>query len=324
MAAQGLVSVIVPCFNYGRFLPAALRSLHDQSYAHWECMIVDDGSTDETPQVCAELERSDPRVKYHRQDNRGLSAARNAGIRRSNGEFVQFLDADDLIEPDKLQVQASFLAGHAKADIVMGPAAFFPSDQPSQLTDWEYLIGMDARGDPSPEAVLGALLSENISVVHAALVRRTVFEAVGLFDESLRAHEDWQFWIRCALAGRRFSFVAAKRDRALVRQHGANMSRVTPLMLSSRIAVRQKVNPLLSESLRIDNEERLAELKWRYGLNRICQGELREGWRLYRDGLHATRHKSRALSRLVLLIPGIPAAAQLWRSSIHTRGEKAP
>jgi glycosyltransferase involved in cell wall biosynthesis len=300
-----------------------VRSLRDQSYADWECMIVDDGSTDETPRVCAELSKSDGRVKYYRQDNQGLSAARNAGIQRTNGEFVQFLDADDLVEADKLKVQVSFLASHQDTDIVMGPVAFFSADRPDRLTEWRYRVGMDDGGDPSFDALLRALLSDNITVVHAALVRRRVFDAVGLFEQSLPAHEDWHFWLRCALAGRGFAFVAATHDRALVRQHAANMSRATPLMLRSRIAVRQLIHAALPEPFRMDNEERLAELKWRYGLDRICRGELTEGWRLYREGLHATRHKSRALSRLVLLIPGVPAAAGLWRSSFPPRGEKA-
>jgi glycosyltransferase involved in cell wall biosynthesis len=285
-------------------------------------MVIDDGSTDDTPQVCADLRRSEPRVAYFRQENRGLSGARNTGIRRANGEFMQFLDADDLIEPDKLRVQVTFLNDHPATDVVVGPAAFFPSDQPDRLTPWAYRIGMDGGRDPAQDAVLGALLDENISVVHAALVRRTVFDAVGPFEESLSAHEDWHFWIRCVLAGRKFSFLAAARDRALVRQHGANMSRATPLMLRSRIAVRQMVNAALPERLRADNEERLAELKWRYGLDRICRGELREGWRLYSEGLRATRYKSRALSRLLLVIPGVPAAAQLWRSSFAARSER--
>src|SRR6266513_1317656 len=120
-----VVSIIVPCFNYARYLKECMESLVKQSYQRWECIIVDDGSTDSTPEVCARLSRWESRVTFLRHNNRGLSAARNAGIRQARGEFVQLLDADDLLEPDKLKVQVEFLDAHPDIDIALGEAAFF-------------------------------------------------------------------------------------------------------------------------------------------------------------------------------------------------------
>ena len=106
---SSLVSVVVPCFNYGRFLDECITSLAQQSHKAWECIIVDDGSTDDTPEVCARLARSDPRIRFFRQHNGGLSAARNAGIRQARGVMIQMLDADDCLQPRKIGNQAAFL-----------------------------------------------------------------------------------------------------------------------------------------------------------------------------------------------------------------------
>src|SRR5947207_1112090 len=94
------VSVVIPAFNYARFLPAAIDSVLRQTFSDFEILVVDDGSTDDTPQVVASF--TGPRIRYIRQENAGLSAARNTGIRNARAPFVAFLDADDEWLPDFL------------------------------------------------------------------------------------------------------------------------------------------------------------------------------------------------------------------------------
>src|SRR5690606_40203485 len=101
-----LVSIIVPCYNYGHYLLETLNSVKSQIFKDWECIIIDDGSTDPTAEVAREATRIDRRFRYYYQENKGLAAARNSGILRSRGEFIQFLDADDFISPNKLRSQA--------------------------------------------------------------------------------------------------------------------------------------------------------------------------------------------------------------------------
>jgi glycosyltransferase involved in cell wall biosynthesis len=310
----GLVSVVVPCFNYGRFLSDSVRSLALQSYGKWECIIVDDGSTDDTPLVGARLSEADSRVTCVRQTNAGLSAARNAGIRLARGEFVQLLDADDVLEPEKLRVQVEFLEQRPEIDIAVGDAAFFDHGASTDVRPRPSQRPADGQED----GVLGALVSENICVIHAALVRRSVFDSVGLFDESLPAHEDWDFWVRCAARGHRFGFVSLGKDRALVRQHGENMSASKDLMFRTAVSVRERMHPWLPAHLASENGQRLSELKWRFGLDLVRAGRLKEGWKLYREGLHSARRKCSVLLRLLLLVPGVPAAMRLNRRIFHS------
>jgi glycosyltransferase involved in cell wall biosynthesis len=311
-----LISIVVPCFNYGEYLGDCIESLQAQSHYLWECIIVDDGSTDRTPDVCAQLARSDGRISLFRQENRGLSAARNAGIHRARGEFVQLLDADDRLEAEKLKVQCEYLETHPETDIVIGEVAFFDGSAPANLRSRRLDGALEStrRVSGAGASVLGPLVSGNICVVNSALVRHAVFRSVGFFDERLRAHEDWDFWIRCALRDCQFAFVSQGKDRALVREHRASMSRGKELMFRTAKIVRERVQPRLSDELKVENSEQIAELTWRLGLELVRKGERKDGWALFHEGLRASSRKMRALSRLFLFVPGAPLLARLKRA----------
>src|SRR3712207_907527 len=111
-SSKPLVSVIVPTYNYGRFIGQMIDSLAAQTYARWECVIVDDGSTDDTGEVVVRRAAADGRLRYVRQENGGQPAALNTGLRNFTGDYLQILDADDMIEPRKLERQLAFLERH--------------------------------------------------------------------------------------------------------------------------------------------------------------------------------------------------------------------
>src|SRR5688500_7922397 len=113
-----LVSVVVPTYNYARFIGETFDSLRAQTYADWECVVVDDGSTDDTVEVVARWRERDPRIRYLRQPNQRQAAAKNTGLKEARGRYIQFLDADDLVEPRKLERQVEFLEATPSADIV--------------------------------------------------------------------------------------------------------------------------------------------------------------------------------------------------------------
>jgi glycosyltransferase involved in cell wall biosynthesis len=302
---QGLVSVIIPCFNYGRYLRQCVQSLLRQSYSQWECIIVDDGSTDETPAICTELARTEPRVHVFRQTNAGLSAARNAGIRRAAGEFVQFLDADDLLQPEKLAAHVRFLQSHPSVDIVVGDGAYVDESAMGRPRVW---ISRQVEGVGA--AALPALIDENPFMVHCPLVRNRIFELAGVFNGHLRGHEDWEFWLRCALRGCRFAyFNAGDNGLALVRQHGRNMSAARQMMFDTAVTIREMLQEALPPELRAMNVEGLATMTWRRGLELMRAGSFREGWRMYQSGFRLTRRKGAALLRLLLIIPGLQHAS---------------
>ena len=124
-SSQPLVSVVVPSYNYGHLVRETLDSLAAQTYGAWECVVVDDGSTDDTRSVVEAYAQTDPRVRYVRQENARQAAARNNGIRHSSGDYFQFLDADDLVEPRKFERQVEYLESHADVDIVYSGVRYF-------------------------------------------------------------------------------------------------------------------------------------------------------------------------------------------------------
>ena len=100
-----IVSIIIPCYNKGRFLEDALNSVLSQIYTQWECIIIDDGSTDNTEQIALNYTRLDSRFRYIKKQNQGVSATRNLGLAQATGNFIQFLDPDDIIYPNKISTQ---------------------------------------------------------------------------------------------------------------------------------------------------------------------------------------------------------------------------
>src|SRR3989440_1186714 len=116
-ASQPLVSVIIPTYNYAHFITEAVASVQSQTYSNWEIIVVDDGSTDDTEEVVKRIAADERRISYLRQDNARQAAARNNGISHAKGNYFQFLDGDDLIEPQKLEQQVTFSEQHTRLDI---------------------------------------------------------------------------------------------------------------------------------------------------------------------------------------------------------------
>ena len=231
------VSVIVPAFNYAQYLGEALGSMLAQTFADWECVIVDDGSTDDTPAVARGFVARDPRFRYVRQDNAGLAAARNRGLAESTGEYVQFLDADDRLSPRKLEKHAAFLDAHPDVEFVYSLATFFRTEEPDRVlySLHGHLSRPLMQRVSGNAAALEKLEQFNIMVAVAPLVRRRAFERAGTFSESARACEDWDMWLRCAVAGCRFEFLDAGESLAFVRTHAASMSHDSERMMRGLI-----------------------------------------------------------------------------------------
>ncbi len=236
-----MVSIIIPAFNYAHFLPETLDSVRNQSLGSWECIIVDDGSTDATEEIAAQYLAADHRFKYIYQENKGLAAARNTGITRAQGTYIQLLDADDLLEANKLLVQSDFLNEHPEVDIVYGDARFFPTEKPTErhFSIW----GEDQPWMPnisgSGTALVKALLKSNIMVVSSPLLCKDIFQSCGLFDESLTNHEDWDLWLRCALAGKHFHFLNSPETKTLIRFHQCSMSQDRTKMYEVNLHIRR-------------------------------------------------------------------------------------
>ncbi|HJU23969.1 MAG TPA: glycosyltransferase family 2 protein [Casimicrobiaceae bacterium] len=225
---ESLVSIIIPCFNQGRFLPFALDSVLQQSHAQWECLIIDDGSIDDTGRIAAQHASADARIRVVSQSNRGLSAARNAGLALAKGRFLQFLDADDWIAPDKLARQVAALRASEQ------PAAaycFFHYAYDDEVTK----LHSNARSrprlttdDPAHEIAL-RWESDLIVPSHCFLFDSRLFHSRAIrFDDSLPNHEDWDCWLRVFAPRPPLALVEA--ELACYRLRTKSMSRRTALM----------------------------------------------------------------------------------------------
>lgn len=179
------VSVVIPSYNYGRFLAEAVESALAQTYPIHEVIVVDDGSTDDTRQ---RLEPYQDRIRYVRQENRGLSAARNRGIAEATGSWIALLDADDLWHPQKTALQIRALEQHPQACLIGATAVGalpFPEHLPAEPT----LQDIEAR----------YYLLRVPFAPSSVLARRDCLQRLGGFDESLRSVEDRDMWLRIAV-----------------------------------------------------------------------------------------------------------------------------
>lgn len=208
------VSVIIPSYNTGRYLAEAIQSVLDQTYQDFEIIIVDDGSTDDTGEVVRQFD--DSRVHYIWQANKGLAGARNTGLRASKGELVAFLDADDTCLPDKLESEVEVMLGSPGIAMVVNGWIFVdPEGSPlDTVQPWQ-----EHPADPD----LAYWLLGLPFVVHGAMLRPDKLDQIGYFDETLKASEDWDLFIRLAASGS--DIVWGHRIVCTYRIHQQNMTR---------------------------------------------------------------------------------------------------
>jgi glycosyltransferase involved in cell wall biosynthesis len=222
------ISVIIPASNQAHYRAEAIESVLAQSFQNFEIIIIDDGSTDHTRQVAASF-LTDSRVHYIYQQNAGLSAARNTGMAQAAGEFVTFLDSDDRFLPDKFAVLLACFKARPELGLVSGQAIFIDADS-RRLPHT-----VDGRWTHIP----ADLLLGNPVHVGSLLVRREWLAQVDPFDESLRACEDWDMWLRLALAGCQFDHAA--QPVSLYRIHGDQMTREAERMRIASLTVLDKI-----------------------------------------------------------------------------------
>lgn len=277
MNASPTVSVVVTTYQHAHYLADALGSVVSQPIAGLEIVVVDDGSTDRPEQVVARF----PGVGFVRQDNRGLSAARNAGLAHCAGDYVVFLDADDLLVAGGLQAGLAVAAAYPRAALVYGAHV---RTGPDGRTVTETVYVPAQPGDCYPQFLRG-----NPIGMHAtALLRRTAVVAVGGFDESLPAGEDYDLYLRLAA---RHEICSHSTVVAAYRIHGNNMSADTGLMLRTVLRVLARQRPHVRHNRRLRRALHTGVRVWlRYYGGRQPPGHRPTGhhrWRMLRAGLLA-------------------------------------
>jgi glycosyltransferase involved in cell wall biosynthesis len=284
-----LVSVVIPCFNQAHFLAEAIESVLAQTYPHIETIVVDDGSTDNTLAVAGR----EPGVRRLRQLNSGVASARNLGLAQARGGFLVFLDADDRLLPDALEVGMCAISRRPQIAFAAGMSRDVGVDG-RQLTDRKQPL---VTQDHYLRLLLECFIWSGSSLVY----RRSALEAVGAFDASLAAADDYDLYLKLA---RRYPLYCHDTVVTEYRRHGSNTTRDAGLVLTSQLEVLRRQRSRLR-----DRRERAA---CRAGMKhtRAEQGDalmvqLAADWRARRRGrairalLRLARHDPRGLSGLV-------------------------
>ncbi len=292
-AAEPTVSAIIPTYNCAPYVAAAVESALSQTYRPLEVIVLDDGSTDETE---AALQPYRGRIVLLRQANRGEAAARNAAIRHAKGEFLAFLDADDLWMPRKLERQMPIFANHPEVELAFTDGSTFDASGeiwPSMLHGLAPFLDRVGpwlgAGDGGKRAIVRAaypdLLFGNFLSVPGVVVRRTRFEAEGGFDEGLRLCTDYDLWLRMAP---RAPFALVNEVLFQVRIREESLGRARGVRSERFFEVEWQVRERHLDGAGREVRRELRRLK--------SAAYLRRGW----QELHAGRHA--------------PARTAFWRS----------
>lgn len=295
-----MVSVITPAFNAAAHLEDTIASCCSQSYADFELLLVDDGSTDDTAAIAARCAAADTRIRVFRVSNGGTAAARNVAIAASRGEFLALLDSDDIWMPTYLETQLDTLSQHPAVD-VLTCNAFNLGGHADGLTFW-----------PSAAAIVPITLLDMIvreDAIHIfSVFRRTVINRIGAFDSHFDGNEDYHFWLRAAAAGYRFA--ADFTPRGWYRRRPGSASADQRRMLAGIVRVfagiRQECSLDAGEAAAIDVQVRRFTKELRVAEARAClaAGDSAGAVECLRRIPSADR--GRALSMLLTLAGGWP------------------
>ena len=272
------VSVIIPTYNRADFLAEAVDSVLGQTWKDLEVIVVDDGSTDESQEI---LRRYGDRVRFFYQENEGPSSARNLGASRARGQFLAFLDSDDVWEPNKLDAQMAFLRSHPDVRMVCCGG---------------YVLGKSRRRrtpiarDLSGDLFLRLYLRSFINTSSVVLARECFFE-VGPFDPMMRTAEDYDFWLRVA---HRFRIGYLKAPLVGIRKHSDELSR-------NKVELRRNAIRVIERHFDKDRvpgvvyRRRLADLHVYLGRGYRRIGDFRAARAAFRQAMHLAPFRLRPI-----------------------------
>jgi glycosyltransferase involved in cell wall biosynthesis len=295
------VTVIVPAYGVAHLVGEALRSLQAQSFADWEAIVVDDGAPDDVESALVPFE-ADARIRFLSTDNRGVATARNRAIGHARAPLVALLDGDDLYEPDYLAVMIEAISADARLGFVSCDAVYFGDD----ARDGRRFSDFSPQ---SPPVTLTRVLRRECNVFTACILRKAAFDAIGGYDGTLRAAEDFDLWLRLLESGWQGGIVP--RPLARYRRRADSLSHQTrPLMLAlARVyrAAAARLGPTaegkVADAMRARIER---ESAWDEGDALIRAGRVREGLRVLRAARAWERSgRWRVAMPLMMVVPAL-------------------
>jgi len=233
------ISVIVPCYNQGHFLDQCLGSLLAQTYTNWECILINDGSTDNTHEKSIAWEKRDARIKYFKKVNGGLSSARNYGLKQLTGDYIQFLDCDDFLAPEKFLKSVQKITDPENTIVITDFILFnekkqrsFPAYCKLEENCFNY------------ESILKEWDKRFTIPIHCALFPFSLAKKIE-FDEELKAKEDWIFWLQIYQQSPKTVFIA--EPLASYRINLLGMTSNDDFMYENQKVVYQKLEQLIAD-----------------------------------------------------------------------------
>ena len=282
-----LVSVIIPTYNYARYIHLAIASVLHQSYPNIEIIVVDDGSTDNTQEV---LEGYGKQVHLVRQENLGASAARNRGIAEASGEYIAFLDADDAYRMHNIEAKVHYLETHPEHDWCYSDWAWVDKHRQTLMYGHEpkvSLANIRAEGDILPLALQGYRLGTNVF-----MYRRSLIEETGLFDPALKVLEDFDYMLRAAAIAE-VGYIDEVLCEVYQHQHSLGTGSSRQQAYRSRLRLHRKISRMFPAA--------------------IAQPEVAPSWLLQQADLY------RNLSALLLMQGKVNSAQVLLCASLKFR-----
>jgi glycosyltransferase involved in cell wall biosynthesis len=216
-----LVSVVVPTFNRAGKVGQAIDSVLAQTYPHWELIVVDDGSRDDTPRLLAAYGE---RIRRFRQENRGVSAARNRGLQAARGQFIALLDSDDTWLPGKLAAQVDFFRSHPDLMLCQTEETWIRNGR---------RVNPKARHRKFAGMIFERSLPLCLISPSAVMLRRSLLDEVGLFDETLPACEDYDLWLRIT-----WKYPVGLIETPLTVKHGGHLDQLSAMPELDKFRIR--------------------------------------------------------------------------------------
>ena len=313
-----LVSVIMPSYNTARYIGEALESVLEQDYPHKELIVIDDGSTDGTRDL---VRRYGDRVRLITQQNQGSAVARNAGLKAARGEYIAFLDSDDIWLPGKLSTQIGHLERHPGIGLVFSRWQVWKPDGDGRFAPASELRAQFDPSLPMPPGIVpersgwlyNRLLFSSLLHTITVMARRSLIDAVGPFDTELKRGQDYDYWIR---ASRHTEIQQLDRVLALYRLHGEGCVRRWPRVNYERVVVEKAVSrwglegPNGERSPPRHLRKRLADTSFSFGYHHFWEGDPRLAFGAFahvvsKGPMRPTAWFYLALSALKTALPGI-------------------
>jgi len=267
-----LVSIIIPTFNYGKYISQAIDSVLNQSYRDFEIIVIDDGSTDNTGQII-ESNYSNV-VRYFYQDNQGPGAARNKGLEQVQGQFIIFLDADDYFLPENLQTKVNYMLEHPHVDWVFSDVLFVDGKGKflQRGSDYFHKIYHETKF-PSHDIFSKLLEHGNFISTASLIIRKNCFDIIHDFAEDLLMHQDYFQWLTLAKHFQSYAYI--ETPLVAIRRHHTSWGNYTKQSLEQRLNLYTKLEELFIQD--IDRFKRAWNKRFADAYNRLGMIELDQG-----------------------------------------------